>query len=54
LLEAILIINASKRANHASMVLGWFGANLVVDPPLVLLFYFWTLPNFWGFPALLA
>jgi hypothetical protein len=54
MLEAILVTNASKRANHVSMVLGWLGADLVVDPPLALPFPFWTLPNFWGFPTLLA
>jgi hypothetical protein len=35
MLEAIFIINASKCANHDSMVLGWLKADLVVDPLLV-------------------
>jgi hypothetical protein len=45
MLEAILVTNASKHANHASMALGWFGANLVVDPPFVVPFPFWTMPE---------
>jgi len=40
MLEAILITNASKHANHDSMVLGWLEADLVVDPLLVLPFPF--------------
>jgi hypothetical protein len=30
MLDAIFITSDSKHANHASMALGWFGANLVV------------------------
>jgi hypothetical protein len=30
MLDAILLTNASKRANHASMALGWFGVDLMV------------------------
>jgi len=30
MLDAILITNTSKCANHASMALGWFGTDLVV------------------------
>jgi hypothetical protein len=40
MLEAILVTNASKHANHASMVLGWLGTDLVVDPLLALPFPF--------------
>jgi hypothetical protein len=47
MLDAILITNASKRANHASMALGWFGVELVVGPLLAPLFTFWLLPKPW-------
>ncbi len=43
MLDAILITNASKHTNHASMALGWFGANLVADPLLVAPLTFWPL-----------
>jgi hypothetical protein len=45
MLNAIFIINTSICANHACMALGWFGANLVVDPLLVAPFAFWPLPE---------
>jgi hypothetical protein len=38
--NSIFVTNASKHANRASMVLGWFGADLVVNPPLVIPFPF--------------
>jgi hypothetical protein len=40
MLEAIFVNNVSKRANHVSMVLGWFGIDLVVNPPLAIPFPF--------------
>jgi hypothetical protein len=40
MLDAIFITISSKHANHASMALGWFGANLVVDLSLVAPFTF--------------
>jgi hypothetical protein len=35
MLNAILVTNASKHANHVSMALGWFGVYLVTDTLLV-------------------
>jgi hypothetical protein len=40
MLDAIFITNTSKCANHASMALGWFGANLVANPLLIAPFTF--------------
>jgi hypothetical protein len=51
MLDAILVTSASKCANHASMALGWFGANLVADPLLVAPFTFWPLPKLGDFLA---
>jgi hypothetical protein len=31
MLDAMFVTSASKCANHASMALGWFGVDLVVD-----------------------
>jgi hypothetical protein len=40
MLDAILVTNAFKCANHASMELGWFEADLVANPLLATLFAF--------------
>ncbi len=49
--DAILVSNASKRENHASVALGWFGVDLVVDPLLGTPFVFWPLPKPKDFPT---
>jgi hypothetical protein len=41
MLDAILVTSASKRANCASMALGWFGVDLVANLLLVAPFTFW-------------
>jgi hypothetical protein len=46
MLDAILVTNASKCANCATMALGWFGNNLVATP-----FAFWPLLDFRDFLA---
>jgi hypothetical protein len=51
ILDAILVTNASKHANCASIVLGWFGASLVVSPLLTTTFAFWPLPKLGDFPT---
>jgi len=40
MLDAIFVTNAPKCANRASMALGWFGVDLVVDPLLATPFAF--------------
>jgi len=53
MLDVILVINASKCTNHASMALGWFGVDLVASPLLATPFIFWPLPepgDFFTFP----
>lgn len=40
MLDAILVTNAFKCANHASMELGWFEVDLVANPLLAILFAF--------------
>jgi hypothetical protein len=54
MLGGILVISASKRVNHASMALGWFGADLVVRLLLVTLFTFWPLLKLGDFPTFLV
>jgi hypothetical protein len=54
ILDAILLTNVSKRANCASMALGWFGINLVAGPLLATPFAFWPLPELWDFPTFLT
>jgi hypothetical protein len=49
MLDVILVTNASKHANHASMALGWFGANLVANPLLAAPFTFWPLQKLGDF-----
>jgi hypothetical protein len=45
MLDAILVINTSKHANHAYMALGWFGVDLVGGFLLATPFAFWPLLN---------
>jgi hypothetical protein len=54
MLNAILITNASKHANRASMGLGWFGINLMANFLLAPPFTFWPLLKLGDFPAFLV
>jgi hypothetical protein len=54
MLDAILVTNAFDHANHASMLLGWFRANLVVNLLLATFFSFWPWLEPWDFLAFIA
>jgi len=54
MLDAILVTNDFDHANHASMVLGWFEANLVVNLLLATPFSFWPWLEPWDFLTFIA